>query len=516
MKNLKIKRAVVSVSNKQGVVSFCRELANLGVEIISTGGTAEALRKGGVSVTDVSAVTGFPEVLEGRVKTLHPAILAGVLADKDKPAHLEELEKLGLAPLDLVVVNLYPFREVTSKPDVSMEEAIENIDIGGVTLIRAAAKNYRSVAVLVDNHRYDEIISELKENDGCLSEETRYELAKEAFEHTADYDETIHHFFIGESPGFPALLNLHFEKIQDLRYGENPHQKAALYREIGAPRYTLVYGEQLHGKDLSYNNILDMDAAWAAVREFEDPACVIVKHTNPCGVAVASDLLTAYEKAYACDSVSAFGGIVALNREVDEEIAKKLSEVFYEIILAPAFLEEGLEILVQKKNLRLIYMGEDHPGGFWGEEYRRIEGGLLVQEYDVVREQRSEMTVPTDRKPTEEEWRDLLFAWKVAKNVKSNTIVLAKDLATVGIGAGQMSRIDAFWIASRKSNGRDNGAVLASDAFFPFPDVVEAAAQVGVTAIIQPGGAMRDEESIEACNKHGIAMVFTGRRHFKH
>lgn len=516
MEKLKVKRAVVSVSNKQGVVEFCRELTNLGVEIISTGGTAETLKKAEIPVTDVSAVTGFPEILEGRVKTLHPAILAGILANKDKVAHLEELEKLSIAPIDLVVVNLYPFKEVTSKPEVAMEEAIENIDIGGVTLIRAAAKNYRSVAVLVDNHRYDEIVAELKQNDGFLSEETRYELAKEAFEHTADYDETIHHFFIGDSLGFPALLNLHFEKVQDLRYGENPHQKAALYREIGAPRYTLVYGEQLHGKDLSYNNILDMDAAWAAVREFEEPACVIVKHTNPCGVAVASDLLKAYEKAYACDSVSAFGGIVALNREVDEEIAKKLAEVFYEIILAPAFLEEGLEILVQKKNIRLIYMGEDHPGGFWGEEYRRIEGGLLVQDYDVVREERDEMTVPTERKPTEEEWKDLLFAWKVAKNVKSNTIVLAKDLATVGIGAGQMSRIDAFWIASRKSNGRDRGAILASDAFFPFPDVVEAAAQVGVTAIIQPGGAMRDEESIEACNKHGLAMVFTGRRHFKH
>ncbi len=516
MEKLKIKRALVSVSNKQGIIDFCRELSSLGVEIISTGGTAETLKKAGVPVTEVSAVTGFPEILGGRVKTLHPTILGGILADKDKDSHLEELEKLGIAPIDLVVVNLYPFKEVTSKPGVSMEEAIENIDIGGVTLIRAAAKNYRSVAVLVDNHRYDEIIAELKKNNCSLSEETRYELAKEAFEHTADYDETIHHFFIGDSLGFPALLNLHFEKVQDLRYGENPHQRAALYREIGAPRYTLVHGEQLHGKDLSYNNILDMDAAWATVREFEEPACVIVKHTNPCGVAVAPNLLKAYEKAYACDPVSAFGGIVALNREVDEEIAKKLAEVFYEIVLAPAFLEEALEILVQKKNLRLIYMGEDHPGGFWGEEYRRIEGGLLVQEYDLIRETRSEMRVPTKRKPTEEEWRDLLFAWKVAKNVKSNTIVLAKDLATVGIGAGQMSRIDAFWIASRKSNGRDRGAVLASDAFFPFPDVVEAAAQVGVTAIIQPGGAMRDEESIEACNKHGIAMVFTGRRHFRH
>ncbi len=516
MSVVKVKRAVISVSNKQGVVAFARGLKDFGVEIISTGGTARTLREAGIEVTDISKVTGFPEILDGRVKTLHPAIFGGILADRGKTSHLEELEKMGLAPIDMVVVNLYPFKEVTAKPDVTMEEAIENIDIGGVALIRAAAKNYHSVAVICDYHRYDEIIEEMKKNDGGITLETRFDLAKEAFEHTADYDETIYHFLAGTEDDFSAIQAVHLEKVQDLRYGENPHQKAALYREIGAPKWTVVYGKQLHGKDLSFNNILDMDAAWLCVKEFEGPACVIVKHTNPCGVAKGKDLIEAYEKALASDPVSAFGGIVAVNDVVEEDLAKKLAERFYEIVVAPAFVEEALEILMQKKNLRLIHMGEAERPRYFGRDYRRIEGGFLVQDYDLVTETRDSMKVVTEREPSEEEWKDLLFIWRVARHVKSNAIVLGKNEATVGVGAGQMSRIDAFWLAARKAGEKTKGSVLASDAFFPFSDVVEAAASEGVTAIIQPGGSLRDQDSIDAANKAGIAMVFTGRRHFRH
>jgi phosphoribosylaminoimidazolecarboxamide formyltransferase/IMP cyclohydrolase len=516
MSLLKIERAVVSVSNKQGIVDFARGLKEFGVEIISTGGTARTLKEAGIEVTEVSEVTKFPEILEGRVKTLHPLIFGGILANREKELHLKEMEEMGIPSIDMVVVNLYPFKEVTSKPDVSMEEAIENIDIGGVTLLRAAAKNYRSCVVICDHHRYDEIIEEMKKNGGAVSLETRFDLAKEVFEHTADYDETIHHFLAGKEDEFPAICSIHLEKVQDLRYGENPHQKAALYREIGSPRWTLVQGEQLHGKGLSFNNILDMDAAWLCVKEFSEPACVIVKHTNPCGVGMGKNLIEAYDKALASDPVSAFGGIVALNKVLEEGLAKKIAERFYEIVIAPAFVEEALEVLIQKKNLRLIYMGEDKRPRYYGRDYRRVEGGLLVQDYDLIEEERSQMKVVTEREPSEEEWRDLLFVWKAARHVKSNAIVLGKNLATVGVGAGQMSRIDAFWISVKKAGEKAKGSVLASDAFFPFSDVVEAAAKEGITAIIQPGGALRDQESIDAANKAGIAMVFTGKRHFRH
>ncbi len=513
---VKVKRALISVSNKKGVVEFAKSLTQFEVEILSTGGTAKTLREGGVEVKDVAEATRFPEILDGRVKTLHPAIFGGILADRSKKTHLAELKKMGLAPIDLIVVNLYPFKEVTSKADVELAEAIENIDIGGVALIRAAAKNYQSVAVVVDNHRYDEVIKDMEKNKGAISAELRLELAKEAFEHTADYDETIHHFLVGAEEAFPGLLSIHFEKVQDLRYGENPHQKAALYREIGAPKWTLVYGEQLHGKEMSFNNFLDMDGAWLCLKEFAEPACIIVKHTNPCGAAAASNLIEAYEKALASDPVSAFGGIVAVNRVIEEDLASKITERFYEIVVAPAFTEEALEVLMQKKNVRLIYMKEDERPRYYGHDYRRVEGGLLVQDYDLITEDPKGFKVVTEKQPSQEELDDLFFVWRVARHVKSNAIILGKGGATVGVGAGQMSRIDAFWLAARKAGDKAKGSVLASDAFFPFPDVVEAAAQEGITAIIQPGGALRDQESIDACNRHGMAMVFTGRRHFRH
>jgi phosphoribosylaminoimidazolecarboxamide formyltransferase/IMP cyclohydrolase len=513
---VKVERALISVSDKKGVLEFAKSLTQFGVEILSTGGTARTLREGGVEVKDVAEMTGFPEILDGRVKTLHPAIFGGILADRSKKAHLDELKKMGLPPIDLVVVNLYPFKEVISKPDAELAEVIENIDIGGVALIRAAAKNYQSVAVVVDNHRYDEVIQDMEKNDGAISAELRLELAKEAFEHTADYDETIHHFLVGTEETFPGLLSVHLEKVQDLRYGENPHQKAALYREIGAPKWTLVYGEQLHGKEMSFNNFLDMDGAWLCLKEFAEPACIIVKHTNPCGAAVASNLMEAYEKALASDPVSAFGGIVAINRVVEEDLARKIAERFYEIVVAPAFTEESLEVLMQKKNVRLIYMKEDERPRYYGYDFRRVEGGLLVQDYDLITERPEDFKVVTEKQPTQEELEDLFFVWRVARHVKSNAIILGRGGATVGVGAGQMSRIDAFWLAARKAGDKAKGSVLASDAFFPFPDVVEAAAQEGITAIIQPGGALRDQESIDACNRHGIAMVFTGRRHFRH
>lgn len=518
---VRIKRALVSVSNKRGVIDFTKGLTKLKVEIISTGGTAKALQEAKIPVTEVAKVTGFPEMLDGRVKTLHPKVHGGILAIRGKKDHLEQLEKAGIEPIDMVVVNLYPFRETIAKPDVSFAEAIENIDIGGPTMIRSAAKNHVSVAVVVDPARYDEILAEMKKNKGCISEKTLFELARDAFEHTAEYDEAIYHYLAGLDGGeveFPPLLNLAFEKIQDLRYGENPHQKAAYYREIGALPHSLVYAQQLHGKELSYNNILDMDGAWNAVSEFQIPACVIVKHTNPCGAAVAKDIASAYEKAYNCDPVSAFGGIIAVNRVVDEKLAKKIMPIFYEIIIAPAYLEEALEILMTKKDLRIMYMGEKRDSNGHFKDLRRVGGGLLVQDQDIVHEDRDTMKVVSKKHPTEAEWEDLLFGWKVAKNVKSNAIIFTKGLQTIGIGAGQMSRIDSVKIAISKAGGKDKckGACLASDAFFPFRDVVDEAAKVGIAAIIQPGGSIRDDEVIAGADEHKIALVFTGKRHFRH
>ncbi len=507
---------MVSVYDKTGVVSFAAALAARGVEIVSTGGTAKALRDAGIEVREVSAVTGFPEIMGGRVKTLHPGILAGILADSRTQRHLDEIAELGIAPVDMVVCNLYPFQAVVAQPETSLDEAIENIDIGGVTLIRAAAKNFESVACVVNHHRYKDILDELAAHDGMLTRDTRFDLAREAFLYTADYDEAIYEYLRGDGAHFTDLMTLHFEKVEDLRYGENPHQHAAFYRELFAPPSSVARARQLHGKALSFNNILDMDAAWRAVSEFHVPAVVVVKHTNPCGVALGSTVHDAYERAYGCDPQSAFGGIVAINREVDKGLAGLIGEVFYEIIIAPAYHEEALEVLTEKKNLRIIYMGEESPRLDEGFDMKRVSGGLLVQDYDTSAEDRSQMTVPTAAHPTHEQWEDLLFAWRVAKHVKSNAIVLVRDLATVGIGAGQMSRVDSARIAVMKAGERCDGAVVASDAFFPFRDAVDELREHGVTAIIQPGGSIRDAEVIEAADEHGLPMVLTGVRHFRH
>lgn len=513
---VKIRRAVISVSDKKGLADLGKELHSLGIEIISTGGTASFLKDNGVPVIEVSEVTGFPEMLDGRVKTLHPAILGGILADRSNPEHLKQLEEAGFKPIDLVICNLYPFKETISKPGVTLEEAVEQIDIGGVTLIRAAAKNHKHVAVIVDPHDYGELIKLLKENNSSLPAEFLYKMAQKAFMYTADYDDTIYEYFKGEAEEFPELLTLHFEKVFDLRYGENPHQRASFYRDLDTPEGSLATARQLHGKELSFNNLLDLDSAWKLVNEFEVPAAVIIKHNNPCGAGIGSTPLEAYEKAFNSDPLSAFGGIVAFNRPVDEELARALMENFYEVIAAPAYLEEALEILMQKKNLRIIYMGEHRARTAVKKDFKRVCGGLLLQDYDTRDITREDLKVVTERKPDEEEIENLLFAWKVVKHVKSNAIVLARDLGTVGIGAGQMSRIDSVKIAIAKAGERAENSVMASDAFFPFADSVEEAARAGVSAIIQPGGSIRDQESIDAANRLGIAMVFTGIRHFRH
>ncbi len=513
-----VKRALISVSNKHGIVEFAKGLNALGIEIISTGGTARALSEAGVAVTEVSSVTGFPEMLEGRVKTIHPIIAGGVLADRRKKEHMKQLEEHGIQPIDMVVINLYPFAETIAKPDVTLEEAIENIDIGGPSLIRAAAKNFESVAVVVEPERYGEILGELKANKGSLSRETRFDLARSAFKHTADYDETIYGYLVGlsEEERFPELLKLVFAKISGLRYGENPHQNAAFYRQEGAPHTALVNVRQLHGKELSYNNILDVDSAWNLASEFDEPVCVIVKHNNPCGVAVAADQATAYRLAFDADPASAFGGVIAFNKEVDKATAQQAAEVFVEAIVAPGFSHEALEALTGKKGIRLLDMGGATKRSAFGLDLRRVDGGLLAQDFDVIKEEREGMSVMGEIAPTETQWNDLLFAWKVAKHVKSNAIVLAKDLVTVGIGAGQMSRVDSAYIAIKKAGDRTKDCVMASDAFFPFRDSVDLGADAGVKAIIEPGGSVKDDEIIAACKDYRIALVFTGKRHFRH
>ncbi len=505
------KRALISVSNKEGVVEFARGLEGLGYEIISTGGTYDTLVQAGIRVTKVSEITGFPEILEGRVKTLHPAVHGGILA-KRIPDHLEQLQEQGIETIDIVTVNLYPFRETVSRPGVSLEEAIENIDIGGPAMIRAAAKNYRYVIVVVRPQDYEEVLSVLKDK-GDLDEGHRLRLAYEAFSHTAAYDSMISSYLaklVGVE--FPREVAFAGEKVYELRYGENPHQKAAFYRYYLEGK-GLPNAEQLNGKELSYNNIIDTQAAVALVREFDRPACVIIKHTNPCGTAVAEDLVSAYERAFAADPLSAFGGIIAFNRVVDVETAKKVAEPFMEVVAAPGYEEEALEILKTKKNLRVLAIPLDFSTSL---EIKSVEGGFVVQETDRHELLPDDVTVVTNRAPTAKEMEDLLFAWKVVKHVKSNAIVVAKDGVTLGVGAGQMNRVGAARLALEQAGEKAKGAVMASDAFFPFKDTVELAAQFGITAIIQPGGSVRDQESIDECNRHGIAMVFTGVRHFKH
>lgn len=511
-----IRRALISVSNKEGIVEFARELAALGIEILSTGGTGRLLKEAGIGVRDVSQITGFPECLDGRVKTLHPAVHGGILAIRDKEEHMETLEELNIGPIDLLVINLYPFKETISREKVSLEEAIENIDIGGPTMLRAGGKNYRDVSVVIDPEDYSRVIEEIK-NQGNTSLETRYNLALKVFQHTAQYDSLIANYLLKNSPQpniFPENLTISYEKVQDLRYGENPHQKAAFYREIGNIKGTLVDGKQLQGKELSFNNINDANGAIEILREFDEATVVAVKHTNPCGVASGQTIDSAWRKAYESDKVSIFGGIVALNRPVTEELARQMAEIFLELIIAPAFTEGALRIFSQKTNLRLIQLEDLGLRNRGGLNIRKVEGGILVQDENNCLVEKMECVTNISAK--EEEIEDLLFAYKVVKHVKSNGIVLVKDKQTLAIGPGQTSRVWALQNAIKNTSHCLKGSVLASDAFFPFRDSIDEAARAGVSAIIQPGGSVKDQESIDACNEHGISMVFTGIRHFKH
>jgi phosphoribosylaminoimidazolecarboxamide formyltransferase/IMP cyclohydrolase len=512
---MRITRALISVSDKTGVVELAKGLQELGIKIISTGGTAKILRERGVKVADVSEITGFPEMMNGRVKTLHPKIHGAILALREKKEHMEELKKHSIEPIDLVVVNLYPFEE-TIHTSNDLEKAIESIDIGGPSMLRSAAKNYRSIGVVVDPKKYDDILKELKENDCALSPETREKLAVEAFAHTARYDTMISNYLRSKFgiEGFPELLTMSYKKIQDLRYGENPHQKAAFYGD-DIKESSVVNARKLWGKELSYNNILDLEASLETVKEFENPACVIIKHNNPIGAAISKRIFDAYKLAYQTDTVSAFGGIVALNREVDGKTAQEMSNVFLEAIITPKFSREALDILTKKKNIRLLEV-EIKPNQSSGEEIRSVGGGLLVQEKDIKELEAGDLKIATKRAPTDEEMKSLLFASKIVKHCKSNALVFVKKERTVSLGFGQPSRVDAARIGVYKGGGNVKGSVVASDGFLPFRDVVDVVADAGTTAIIQPGGSIRDAEVIEAANQHDIAMVFTGVRHFKH
>jgi len=505
----KIQRVLISVTDKTGVVEFALELSEMGAELVSTGGTARLLREAGIPVKDVAEVTGFPEMLDGRVKTLHPKIAGGILAIRSNAAHRRAIEEHGIAPIDMVVVNLYRFEDVAAKVDARLEDLIENIDIGGPTMIRAAAKNYQDVAVVVSPADYDAILKEMRK-DG-LSLETRWRLAKKAFRTTADYDAAIGARLekLDSASPLPPDLNLRAPKLMDLRYGENPHQAAALYGKRGQG---LAGAEQLHGKELSYNNLVDLDAAWQLAGEFSQPAAAIVKHTNPCGCAEQGSLAEAYRKAFECDPLSAYGGVIGFNREVDEETAREVSKTFIEAIAAPDYSPEALAVLRTKKNLRLMRVTPG-PNSL---VVKSISGGFLAQTADDARLDCAAAVVKTKREPSDEEWRALEFAWKVAKHVKSNAIVYARPGQAVGVGAGQMSRVDSVKIGAMKAVLPLAGTVVASDAFFPFPDGVEEAVKQGATAFIQPGGSVRDAEVVAAADRLGVAMVFTGVRHFRH
>ncbi|MCA0984373.1 bifunctional phosphoribosylaminoimidazolecarboxamide formyltransferase/IMP cyclohydrolase [Halobacillus yeomjeoni] len=508
------KRALLSVSDKQGLSNFAAELHELGYELVSTGGTKRSIEEAGIPVRSISEITEFPEIMDGRVKTLHPAVHGGLLAKRDNSGHISQLEELDIETIDLVAVNLYPFKETIAKEDVTEADAIENIDIGGPTMLRAAAKSFEDVAVVVDPADYEKVIEGLKADN--LSYETRRQLAAKVFRHTANYDAMIAEYFTTlTEEAYPETYTVTYEKVQSLRYGENPHQTASFYKKANYESASLASAEQLNGKELSYNNIQDANAALEVVLEFHQPAAVAVKHMNPCGVGVGESLYDAYVKAYEGDPVSIFGGIVALNREVDEETAAKLKEIFLEIIIAPSFSQEALDILTQKKNLRLLTVEMTKPETQM-HKLTSVNGGLLVQDTDEGSLDGIELEVATEREPSEQELHDLKLGWKVVKHVKSNAIVVAKGDRTLGVGAGQMNRVGAAKIAFEQAGEEAEGSIMASDAFFPMPDTVEAAAAAGVTAIIQPGGSKRDQDSIDACNKHGIAMVFTRMRHFKH
>jgi phosphoribosylaminoimidazolecarboxamide formyltransferase/IMP cyclohydrolase len=510
-----VRRALLAVFDKAGVVELARGLRELGVELVSSGGTAAALGEAGLEVTPVEEVTGSPEMLDGRVKTLHPRIHAGILADRRRPEHEAQLGEHGIAPFDLVVVNLYPFRETVAS-GAGEEDVIERIDIGGPAMVRAAAKNHASVGVVVSPRRYGEVLSEIR-RDGGLSLQTRRALAAEAFAHTAAYDAAVAAWFAereASAGALPGFVGLALEKAADLRYGENPHQRGALFATSGGPGVLGGARVLVEGKEMSFNNWLDVDAAYALAAELPGPAAaVIVKHNNPCGAAVGGTLAEAYGRAFASDTVSAFGGIVAFNREADADATRAMADVFTEVVVAPSFTDDALEAFGARRGLRVVEAPLRLPGGL---DVRPIAGGALVQDRDLATELQEEMEVASARDPSDEEWRDLLFAWVVAMRVKSNAIVLASDLATVGIGAGQMSRVDASWLAVRKAGDRAKGSVMASDAFFPFPDAVEVAADAGVTAVIHPGGSIRDADVLAAAEERGMAVVLTGRRHFRH
>jgi phosphoribosylaminoimidazolecarboxamide formyltransferase/IMP cyclohydrolase len=516
-----IKRALLSVSDKTGLIDFARDLSAAGVELLSTGGTAKAIRDAGIPVIEVADYTGFPEMLDGRVKTLHPKIHGGILGRRDLPEHVAAMNAHGIGNIDLVCVNLYPFVATVSKPGCTLEDAIENIDIGGPAMVRSSAKNHAFVTIVTDPADYATVVEEMKTNAGAVSDKTRFSLAIKAFEHTAAYDGAIANHFgkMVEESEFPRTINLQFHKTQAMRYGENPHQNAAFYVEAGAKEASIATAKQLQGKELSYNNIGDADAALECVKQFDAaPACVIVKHANPCGVAYGKDLLEAYDRAYQTDPESAFGGIIAFNGELDGETMKTIVErQFVEVIIAPKVSAAAVEIAAAKKNVRVLECGQwpAQPGSRL--DFKRVNGGLLVQEADLALT--NEIKVVTKRAPTEAEMRDLLFAWRVAKYVKSNAIVYAKGDMTIGVGAGQMSRVNSARIAAIKAEHAGlvvPGSVMASDAFFPFRDGIDNAAQSGIVAVIQPGGSMRDEEVIAAADEHGMAMVFTGMRHFRH
>ncbi len=511
---LKIRRALVSVSDKRGIVQLATVLKNLDIEIISTGGTHQVLKEAGFDVTPVHEVTGFPEILDGRVKTVHPKILGGILGVLDNPKHVEEMKKHDIESIDLVIINLYPFERTIANDDVRLETAIENIDIGGPTMVRAAAKNFRHTAVVVNPDVYGVIAEELQSHEGSLTEHTRFQLAVSAFQHCAHYDSIIAGYLRGLTPssGFPETLTVSYRRAQDLRYGENPHQSAALYGSF------LDHFKKLHGKELSYNNILDINTAALISAEFNDPTAVIVKHGNPCGVASASTISEAYAKALATDSKSAFGGIVALNRPLDLATAQQLNEIFLEVVIAPDFESRVLDLLTKKKDRRLIQQTVN-PRTMRELDVRSVIGGLLVQDPDQHRMHRDQLRVVTKREPGDDEMAAMLFAWNVAKHVKSNAIVYARSDRTLGVGAGQMSRVDSSKLAAMKAAeaGLDlKGCAVASDAYFPFSDGLLEAVNVGATAVIQPGGSVRDDEVIKAADEHNVAMVFTGIRHFRH
>jgi phosphoribosylaminoimidazolecarboxamide formyltransferase/IMP cyclohydrolase len=521
---IRVRRALISVSDKTGVADFAKGLTALGVEILSTGGTASALREAGIEVTDVSEFTGQEEILDGRVKTLHPRLHAALLARRGDPEHMATLEREGIEPIDVVCVNLYPFEQTVAGHEVAPEVAIENIDIGGPTMIRAAAKNHEGVAVIVKPESYDAVCAELEESGGTISATTRHWLANEAFAQTARYDAAISRWFSAEYEDYPEHLAIAYEKVIDLSYGENPHQRAALYSEAGARSHILSRVSKLHGKALSFNNVLDLDSARSLVDDFEAPACVIVKHNNPCGVAIGADATEAYLKALACDPVSAYGGVIALNRPVSRALAEQLHKNFVEVLYAPGFEDGALEVLQQKESIRILHEEERREPAPDERDVKKVLGGLLIQDRDGDPEPREIMEVVTKTEPSEQQWDDMLFAWTVCRRVRSNAIVIARDGATLGIGAGQMSRVDSVRLAVEKcrdARGDEadallTGSAVASDAFFPFADGPELAIKAGSNAVIQPGGSKRDGEVIEACDADGVAMVFTKHRHFRH